>query len=156
MENGKNGSTANRYKNQKSETKKQSLCLKRRWGGLNLQVNPSGSKIWIIDYINPITKKRSTKTIGHYPYVSLKEAREEREAFKESTKDKREFALKKNGYITFGEVAKLYFDKIIKEKSENYVSKEKGRYNAYLKSLAQTHIIDIKKNAHSNIKCNFT
>ncbi len=50
----------------------------RDGGGLNLQVNPSGSKIWMIDYVNPITKKRSSKTIGHYPYVSLKEAREER------------------------------------------------------------------------------
>ena len=118
----------------------------RDGGGLNLQVNPSGSKIWMIDYVNPITKKRSTKTIGHYPYVSLKEAREERDAFKASAKDKRTFTNVKSD-VTFGEVSKLYFSKLEKEKSLSYAAKEKSRYNMYLKSLSRLHIAEIEKNA---------
>ncbi len=119
----------------------------RDGGGLNLQVNPSGSKIWMIDYVNPITKKRSTKTIGHYPYVSLKEAREERDAFKASAKDKRTFTKAKNKNITFGEVANLFFEKMAKEKSERYTVTEKGRYNMHLKSIAKLPIAEVDKNA---------
>lgn len=44
--------------------------------GLYLKIRPSGSKIWMFDYYHPITKKRPTLTIGRYPDISLKEARE--------------------------------------------------------------------------------
>lgn len=43
-------------------------------GGLYLLVRPSGSKAWKYDY--RIAGKRGTFTAGHYPEVSLKEARE--------------------------------------------------------------------------------
>ena len=44
--------------------------------GLYLKIRPSGSKIWMFDYYHPITKKRPTLTIGRYPDISLKEARD--------------------------------------------------------------------------------
>lgn len=43
-------------------------------GGLYLQVNPSGSRVWKYDF--RINGKRGTFTIGNYPEYPLKEARE--------------------------------------------------------------------------------
>ena len=43
-------------------------------GGLHLQVKPSGYKCWKYDY--RIHKSRGTYTIGQYPDISLKQARE--------------------------------------------------------------------------------
>ena len=43
-------------------------------GGLHLMVNPTGSKVWKYDY--RIDGKKGTYTIGKYPEISLKEARE--------------------------------------------------------------------------------
>ena len=43
-------------------------------GGLHLQVKPSGYKCWKYDY--RLNKARGTYTIGQYPDISLKQARE--------------------------------------------------------------------------------
>lgn len=43
--------------------------------GLQLRVMPSGSKQWLLDYIRPTNKKRSSISLGNYPAVSLKDAR---------------------------------------------------------------------------------
>ncbi|MGC0906458.1 integrase [Pantoea agglomerans] len=43
--------------------------------GLELLIKSSGSKIWQFRYIRPVTKKRAKKSIGHYPSVTLADAR---------------------------------------------------------------------------------
>ncbi len=43
--------------------------------GLTLRVKPSGSKIWILNYSKPFTKKRTNIGFGVYPKVSLANAR---------------------------------------------------------------------------------
>ena len=43
-------------------------------GGLHLQVKPSGYKCWKYDY--RLNNSRGTYTIGRYPDISLKQARE--------------------------------------------------------------------------------
>ena len=43
-------------------------------GGLQLWVKPNGTKSWVLDYINPINKKRSSLSIGMFPSISLAEA----------------------------------------------------------------------------------
>lgn len=43
--------------------------------GLNLRIKPSGSKIWLFNYVSPATKKRTNLKIGRYPEVSLADAR---------------------------------------------------------------------------------
>jgi hemolysin-activating ACP:hemolysin acyltransferase len=48
----------------KKSKPKDKVYYLRDGNGLMLQINPSGSKIWLFDYIHPITKKRSTYTIG--------------------------------------------------------------------------------------------
>ena len=47
--------------------------------GLYLRVKPSGSKIWLFNYFKPFTKKRSNMSIGHYPALTLAEARKQAE-----------------------------------------------------------------------------
>lgn len=51
----------------------------RDGGGLFLLVEPSGSKAWRLDYRRPVTGKQNTLSLGTYPEVSLKRAREKRE-----------------------------------------------------------------------------
>jgi integrase len=51
--------------------------------GLQLRVMPNGSKQWLLDYIKPISKKRTSMTFGKYPAVSLAEARKKRVAARE-------------------------------------------------------------------------
>lgn len=47
-------------------------------GGLQLWISTNGSKSWMLDYIHPVTKKRSSISFGIYPAVSLAEARTKR------------------------------------------------------------------------------
>ncbi|KGA38923.1 MULTISPECIES: integrase domain-containing protein [Pectobacterium] len=47
--------------------------------GLELQVTPSGSKLWRFRYYKPFTRKRAMISLGAYPSVSLAEARKLRE-----------------------------------------------------------------------------
>ena len=51
-------------------------------GGLQLRVKPNGSKLWLLDYYRPYTKKRTSLSFGSYPSVSLAEARKQRDAAK--------------------------------------------------------------------------
>ena len=43
-----------------------------------LLVKPEGGKLWRFDYRRPGTKKRNTLSLGTYPDVSLRKARERR------------------------------------------------------------------------------
>ena len=47
--------------------------------GLHILCHPSGRKVFVIKYSNPKTRKDQTLTIGEYPYVSLKAARDRAE-----------------------------------------------------------------------------
>lgn len=51
-------------------------------GGLQLRVKPNGSKLWLLDYLRPYTKKRTSLSFGSYPAVSIAEARKARDAAK--------------------------------------------------------------------------
>lgn len=43
--------------------------------GLALRVKPNGSKLWILNYYRPYTKKRTSLSLGTYPSIALAEAR---------------------------------------------------------------------------------
>ena len=51
-------------------------------GGLQLRVKPNDSKLWLLDYYRPYTKKRTSLSFGSYPSISLAEARKQRDAAK--------------------------------------------------------------------------
>ncbi|BCK11172.1 Prophage integrase IntA [Vibrio cholerae] len=46
--------------------------------GLQLRVKTNGTKLWILKYTHPITKKRNNISFGSFPDVSLTEARKRR------------------------------------------------------------------------------
>lgn len=48
-------------------------------GGLQLRVNPSGTKAWLFNYYRPYSKTRTTLTFGGFPALSLAAARKQRE-----------------------------------------------------------------------------
>lgn len=50
--------------------------------GLILRVKPTGAKAWLFNYYHPVTKKRTTFTIGVYPSITLAQARAKREEFR--------------------------------------------------------------------------
>ncbi|WP_448214030.1 integrase domain-containing protein [Colwellia sp. MEBiC06753] len=64
--------------------------------GLQLRIMPSGSKQWLLDYLKPYTKKRTSLSLGSYPDVSLAEARKRKAEARElianniDPKDKRD------------------------------------------------------------------
>ena len=47
-------------------------------GGLQLRIKPNGSKLWLLDYKRPYTKKRTSLSFGSYPEISIAEARKKR------------------------------------------------------------------------------
>ncbi|MDP6186191.1 MAG: integrase arm-type DNA-binding domain-containing protein, partial [Pseudomonadales bacterium] len=46
--------------------------------GLLLRIKPIGRKTWLFNYQRPQSKRRNNLTLGHYPEVSLKQARDYR------------------------------------------------------------------------------
>lgn len=50
--------------------------------GLQLRVKPNGSKLWLLDYYHPHTKKRTSLSFGIYPNISLADARKARDKAK--------------------------------------------------------------------------
>lgn len=67
----------------KQEKPTDKLCKLSDGDGLQLWVKPNGSKLWMLDYTHPITKKRSSLAFGPYPALSLAEARKKRSEAKE-------------------------------------------------------------------------
>ena len=133
---------------QKAKPKNKVYYL-RDGDGLALQINPSGSKIWLLYYTHPIKKKRTTYTIGHYPHISLKEARAEKNRLKELIRQKKELQPKKSK--TFGHVADKYFSKLSVEFSDTYLRKEKSRYQRYLSQLEHADIEELNKDTFISI-----
>jgi len=43
--------------------------------GLHLRIRPNGSMSWVLDYVQPYTKKRISMSFGIYPEISLAQAR---------------------------------------------------------------------------------
>jgi len=51
--------------------------------GLAIRIKPNGSKLWIMNYQRPVTKKRANLSFGQYPAISLADARKLRAEAKE-------------------------------------------------------------------------
>lgn len=88
-------------------------------GGLQLWIKPNGSKLWMLDYIHPVSKKRSSIAFGAYPALSLAEARKKRTAAKElivnrvDPKEHRDDAIRLqevSSLTTLSSVAETWFE----------------------------------------------
>ncbi|MDP8161937.1 integrase arm-type DNA-binding domain-containing protein [Pasteurella skyensis] len=51
-------------------------------GGLQLRIKTNNSKVWLFNYCQPITKKRTNLKIGNYPAITLAQARKQRDEYK--------------------------------------------------------------------------
>ena len=109
--------------------------------GLYLRVKQSGRKLWLFNYQKPYSKQRSNISIGIYPYVSLADAKVERDRFKSLLAmhvDPREFraAEKQKEIEAHSNSFENVFDKWLKFKepdvSRNYYLKIKNRINKYI------------------------
>ena len=105
-------------------------------GGLHLQIKPSGYKCWKYDY--RIDKTRGTYTIGQYPDISLKLAREQH-------REAREY------------VAKGIHPKMIKELASIEHDLNNKRFSYYAdqwldkQNLAGSTLSDLKQRIHKNL-----
>ena len=92
--------------------------------GLYIIIYPDGRKRWRLDYV--FNKKRNTKSLGKYPEVSLKKARELKREIKKKIKEginpssRAKVILEEKNNSTFKDVALEYF-KIREDLSENYI-----------------------------------
>ncbi len=88
-------------------------------GGLRLIVRANGSKVFVFNYNRPYTKKKNNITLGAYPEISLKQARERHaqarallaqniDPVQQREQDKREQADKLDR--TFGKMAVNWFE----------------------------------------------
>jgi len=88
-------------------------------GGLQLKLMTNGTKYWVLDYVKPITKVRTTLGLGSYPSLSLANARKLRNEAKtllaqgidpKEHKDDGERKLRLEASNTFECSAKSWFD----------------------------------------------
>ncbi|UWZ93691.1 integrase arm-type DNA-binding domain-containing protein [[Pasteurella] aerogenes] len=88
-------------------------------GGLRLIVRANGSKVFVFNYNRPYTKKKNNITLGAYPEISLKQARERHaqarallaqdiDPVQQREQDKREQVNKLDR--TFGKMAVNWFE----------------------------------------------
>ncbi len=107
--------------------------------GLLLEVHPSGKKVWRYRY--RMNGKREKLTIGPYPAVGLKEARQRRDAAEKmveqgqspaTTKQREKAVEKRTGgkTQTFEDLAKVWVEKVLKpatdrpQQDQTYVSRD--------------------------------
>jgi integrase len=107
--------------------------------GLNIVVKPSGRKIWRLKY--RYGNKEKSLTIGEYPIISLKEAKNKRfEALKllsdgidpSKHKQAQKLAIKDAYKNTFEVVAEEWFITRVKDKSESHQKRTKSNLARFL------------------------
>ena len=87
--------------------------------GLQLRVKPNGNKSWLLDYVKPVTKKRTALGLGGYPTITLLEARKLRDEYRalitrgidpKDHKEQKELHQRSIYEHTFANVAKQWFE----------------------------------------------
>jgi len=122
--------------------------------GLQLRVRPNGSKLWVLKYSQPFTKKRNNLGLGKYPDVSLAQARDRRKEIKallaedidpKTHKEQQEQQTKEALENTFGVIAEKWYElkkQQVKEETANHAWKGMNRH--ILPELSNMPIHQIK------------
>ena len=106
--------TVTEVENAEPNLKNNKATLKKLFDGdgLHLRVNPNGSKRWMLEFIDPLTKKRNSISLGGYPEISLSRARELRaltqELLKQGTRPN--YQKKENKQHTLNAIAASWFN----------------------------------------------
>lgn len=138
-------------KHAKSQEKEYTLA---DGNGLQLRVRPNGSKLWILKYSQPYSKKRTNLGLGKYPDVSLSKARKQRDEARKLLaenidpkthrieQDQQKKAALEN---TFGVVAQKWYElKLTQVKEETANHALRGLERHVLPSLSNVPLDKIK------------
>jgi len=94
--------------------------------GLQLVIKPSGLKSWVYRYRSPITHKMVKLTIGKYPIISLKEARDKKNKYYLMLKDGKDPKKTKSKKSTLlKDILDGYLKKLENELSENTLKRDR-------------------------------
>ncbi len=131
--------TDTKAKNAKPQDKVYSLADSDK---LALKIEVNGSKLWGVRYYAPVTKKRKIISLGKYPAVSLKQARQERDIINEllakgidpvEHRDRKTEDKKNAQKYT----VKFYIDELLKADEEKVTAKTlEGK-----RAIAERHIM---------------
>ena len=119
--------------------------------GLYVEVHPSGSKLWRLKYNHLGRDKRIA--LGRYPEVGLAEARRRRDAARQQVSDgidplaerKREKLIAQfNSANTFGDIAKEYIDKMVREGRADATTTKANWLLEQLKPITKVAIVELK------------
>lgn len=114
--------------------------------GLYLIVNPKGGKYWRFDYV--FQGRRKTISLGVYPEVSLKEARQRRDECRLKLKSGIDPACKINTVqaVTVKEVAEKWFELNRTKWKDSYTRTVRYRLDRYvIPFFGNRYVADIKK-----------
>jgi integrase len=119
--------------------------------GMYLEIQPSGAKLWRLQYTRPGTGVRNTCSLGVYPYISLAQARKLRDQALEDIalgldpvyKRKEDKAAKvRAANNTFQKMAELWLEKKKKEIRDNSYAKLVARVENHIKPHLYKKTID--------------
>ncbi|WP_341313610.1 integrase arm-type DNA-binding domain-containing protein [Paraburkholderia sp. IMGN_8] len=125
----------------------------RLWdgGGLYLEITPAGSKLWRLKY--RYDRKEKRLSFGHYPEVSLKDAREKRDAARKllandvdpsAHRKAARAARLERAANTFEDVARDWFGRMMADKAKSHKDKVIARLeNDLFPWLGKRPIADI-------------
>ncbi len=117
--------------------------------GLHLRVKPVGSKLWILNYTNRATGKRSNLGLGTYPAVSLATARkltQEYQTHIAEGKDPKSIKAEKLNHLkdTLESVARIWLEKKKQVVKPNYHRKIESCLKSYIfPKLGDTPITEL-------------
>lgn len=112
--------------------------------GLYLYITPKGTKSWRYDYI--YRGKRKTLTIGRYPAISLREARQRRDEAERLLAHGKDPSSKEEETLLFRDIAKRWFESNLPGWKESHSRTIMYRMKVYiLPELGDRKISEIRK-----------
>jgi integrase len=146
--------TNTKVKNLKPRATKSGRYGEADSNGLTIYIYDKGSKTWVHRY--RYNSKSQTMTLGHYPSMSLLDARQARDAnrqlINQGINPKKHKAKESQSGKTFSDIFKLWHTRRSDEWSDNYVLRVQQRAerhllpfigNSLIESIETTDIIDI-------------
>lgn len=127
------------------EPKENKKYLIADYDGLFVLVYPSGKKSFVFDYKDPKTRKLKRLTLGTYPTMSLKEARDERIKLQYNLRTNNSIEEKVSANSNFKEICEKYFaqkNDVLPKTLITY----KARIETHCKSILDYKVETIDKN----------
>ena len=109
--------------------------------GLQCRVKPNGTKLWLLDYLRPFTRKRTCISLGSFPTLSLSEARDKATEYRK---------LLLNNIDP-----KSHKERLKRQALDNHKNTLQSVFNRWMMvkktSISQDHAQDIERSLHLHI-----